>query len=60
VHFDGTPRRVPVYERSRLPGGGTVAGPALIEEMGATTVIPPGWAAAVGEWGELTLARTSL
>jgi N-methylhydantoinase A len=60
VHFDGAPRRVPVYERQRLPGGETVTGPALIEEMGATTVIPPGWAAAVGEWGELTLARRNL
>jgi N-methylhydantoinase A len=60
VHFDGAPQPVPVYERERLPGGETVAGPALIEEMGATTVIPPGWAGTVGAWGELTLARRSL
>jgi N-methylhydantoinase A/oxoprolinase/acetone carboxylase beta subunit len=37
-----------------------VLGPALIEEMGATTVIPPGWAATMGPWGELALARRSL
>ena len=60
VHFDGAPQRVPVYERLRLPGGEAVPGPALIEEMGATTVIPHGWAGTVGEWGELTLARRSL
>jgi N-methylhydantoinase A len=60
VHFDGASQRVPVYERQRLPGGEAVPGPALIEEMGATTVIAPGWAGTVGEWGELTLARRSL
>jgi N-methylhydantoinase A len=60
VHFEGTLQRVPVYARERLPGGVTVPGPALIEEMGATTVLPPGWRGMVGEWGELTLTRESL
>jgi N-methylhydantoinase A len=60
VHFGGVAEIVPVYERSRLPGGAAVLGPALIEEMGATTVIPPGWAATMGPWGELELARRSL
>jgi N-methylhydantoinase A len=60
VYFGGVAERVPVYERGRLPGGQAVPGPALIEEMGATTVIPPGWAATMGPWGELELARRSL
>ena len=60
VHFGGVAERVPVYERGRLPGGEAVLGPALIEEMGATTVIPPGWAGTMGPWGELALARRSL
>jgi N-methylhydantoinase A len=60
VCFGGAAEWVPVYLRDRLPGGETIPGPALIEEMGATTVIPPGWAASVGPWGELTLARHSL
>jgi N-methylhydantoinase A len=60
VSFGGAAVRVPVYLRHRLPGRETIPGPALIEEMGATTVIPPGWAASVGPWGELTLARQSL
>jgi N-methylhydantoinase A len=59
VHFSGL-QRVPVYARERLPAGETVAGPALIEEMGATTVIPPGWDGIIGTWGELTLSRRSL
>jgi N-methylhydantoinase A len=60
VYFDGSARPVPVYARERLPGGVVVPGPALIEEMGATTVLLPGWRGMVGAWGELTLARESL
>jgi hypothetical protein len=30
-----------------------------VEEMGATTVVPPTWSAAVGDWGELILERRS-
>lgn len=60
VCFGGAPVRVPVYERERLPGGVAVSGPAVVEEMGATTVIPPGWTGAVGVWGELTLTRRTL
>jgi N-methylhydantoinase A len=60
VHFGGEPLTVPVYERGRLPGGVVVAGPAIVEEMGATTIVPPGWTGAVGGWGELVLQRRSL
>jgi N-methylhydantoinase A len=60
VYFDGGMTEVPVYLRERLPGGVPVAGPAIVEEMGATTVIPPGWTGTVGTWGELTLERRSL
>jgi N-methylhydantoinase A len=51
---------VAVYARERLPGGATLAGPAVVEEMGATTIVPPGWTASVGDWGELVLERRSL
>jgi N-methylhydantoinase A len=60
VFFDDAPRPAPVYARDRLPGGVAVAGPAVVEEMGATTVIPPGWRGTVGPWGELVLERRSL
>jgi N-methylhydantoinase A len=60
VHFDGEPVRVPVYERGWLPASALVVGPAIVEEMGATTVIPPGWTGTVGGWGELLLQRRSL
>jgi len=60
VYFDGAFVPVPVYERERLPGGVSFAGPAIIEEMGATTVVPPGWRGSVGPWGELVLERRTL
>jgi N-methylhydantoinase A len=32
----------PVYDRERLPAGATFGGPAIIEQMDTTTVVPPG------------------
>jgi N-methylhydantoinase A len=58
--FGGEARRAPVYARDRLPGGVRVTGPAIVEEMGATTVVPPEWTATVGAWGELVLERRGL
>jgi N-methylhydantoinase A len=46
-----------VLPRALLPAGARVAGPAVIEEMTATTYLPPGWALEVGGHGELILAR---
>jgi N-methylhydantoinase A len=60
VYLGGTELRVPVYARARLPGGVELPGPAIVEEMGATTVVPAGWQARVGGWGELVLGRRSL
>jgi N-methylhydantoinase A len=59
VYFDGTFRTTPVYERANLARGARLPGPAIVEEMGATTVVPPTWSAAVGDWGELILERRS-
>jgi len=60
VRFGGESTMIAVYERPRLPGGVPLAGPAVVEEMGATTVIPPGWTGTVGPWGNLVLERRSL
>ena len=45
---------------TRLPAGGRLAGPAVIEEGGATTVVPPGWRIAVLETGDLLMEREDL
>lgn len=50
-----------VYQRSELPKGIRVAGPALIEEHASTTVVFPGDRLEVGAFGDLiiTIARSS-
>jgi len=60
VYFEGGFLSVPVYQRDRLPAGGRFAGPAIVEEMGSTTVVPPRWTGTVGAWGELMLERRTL
>jgi N-methylhydantoinase A len=57
VWFDGVWHDTPVYDRARLPAGSRFAGPAVVEEGGATTIIPPSWMARVLEYGELLLER---
>ena len=47
-----------VYERARLPRGAVVAGPAIVEQLDTTTVVPPGVTAAVDDGGNLRLRRT--
>jgi hypothetical protein len=34
-----------------------VRGPAIVEEFGATTVVPPGWTARADALGDLALER---
>jgi N-methylhydantoinase A len=55
VRFDGKWLDVPVYDRATLPAEGEFAGPALILEFGATTVVSPGYAGAVHLSGALVL-----
>jgi N-methylhydantoinase A len=55
--FGGAFRDTAVYDRGRLPAAACFAGPAIVDEDGATTVIPPGWSAAVHASGHLFLER---
>ena len=47
-----------VFDRDRLPPGQALAGPALIEEDGSTSVVPPGWSAELDAAGCLVLRRS--
>jgi len=47
-----------LYDRARLPQGSRVAGPAIIEQADTTSVIPPGYVAAVEVSGNLRIRRT--
>ena len=42
VYFDGALRDTQVYDRATLPPGAQIAGPAIVEEFGSTTVVFPG------------------
>ena len=58
VRFDGAREtRTVLYERDRLPPGARLDGPAIVEQFDATTVVPPGWSAAVDALGDLILTR---
>lgn len=57
VWFDGAWLDTPVYDRTRLPAAVHFAGPTVIEEGGATTIVPPGWRGRVLAHGELLLER---
>ena len=49
----------PVFERSELRAGDRIAGPALIREANATTVVEPGWTAELTAADHMLLRRTA-
>jgi N-methylhydantoinase A len=57
VHLGDTFLPTPVLLRERLVAGDTIAAPAVIEESGSLTLVPPGWTATVLPHGELLLTR---
>jgi N-methylhydantoinase A len=58
VHVSGAWHNTPVYQRSSLPAG-TLQGPALVLDYGATTLIPPGWRFSIDSAGSLKLVAAS-
>jgi N-methylhydantoinase A len=46
-----------LFDRQDLRAGHRLAGPALIVQLDATTVVPPGWSGRVDEAGHLLLSR---
>jgi N-methylhydantoinase A len=57
VWFTGQALDCPVWDRDRLPEGAQVRGPAIVEEFGATTVVPPGWRGTLDGHGNLRFER---
>jgi 5-oxoprolinase (ATP-hydrolysing) len=55
----GTWAEVDLYERSGLPAGHVIDGPAIVTEELATTVVEPGWQAVVTGRGDLLLSRVA-
>lgn len=60
VYFEaaGAFQPCPLYDRARLLAGNTIAGPAIIEEYGSTTVVFPRQQAVVDRFGNLLLTQS--
>jgi 5-oxoprolinase (ATP-hydrolysing) len=58
IFTGGTDHRAPVFDRVDLLAGDRIAGPALIREANATTVVEPGWTAEITALDHMTLRRT--
>jgi 5-oxoprolinase (ATP-hydrolysing) len=59
VRMAGASRPTPIFARDELRVGDQIAGPAIIAEATATTVVEPGWTASVGATGHLVLNSTA-
>jgi N-methylhydantoinase A len=57
VVFSGRGYDTPVLLRERLAPGERYGGPTIIEEQSATTVVPPGHAAALDDHGNIVISR---
>jgi N-methylhydantoinase A len=57
VYFEDPAEYVdtPLLDRARLRPGNELLGPAIVEEYGSTTVVPPGMRATVDRFGNLVL-----
>jgi N-methylhydantoinase A len=58
VVVDGKTVEAAVLARAAIPLDACVTGPAIIEEAGATTLLPPGWTARLEPSGTLLLERS--
>jgi N-methylhydantoinase A len=59
ARFAGKVVETPVYQRERLDAGAAFAGPAIVDQLDATTVIPPGHSARVDEYKNIRIVRSS-
>ena len=55
VWFDDGAVEAALYRRERLRPGDGLTGPALVVQMDATTVVPPGWRGEVDAMRNLIL-----
>ena len=59
ARFGGVTLNCPVYQRERLDAGVRFTGPAIVDQLDATTVIPPGAAARVDAFKNILIAGFS-
>lgn len=57
VFDDGSTHDTPRIDRAKLGAGARVPGPAILIQHNSTTLVPPGYAATVLDYGALRVAR---
>ena len=55
VFFDGQWHDTPVYVRDTLVPGVELSGPAIIDQLDSTTVVPPNTRASIDEWKNIRI-----
>ncbi len=56
VWFDAGPEQTAIFDRESLAPGDRFDGPALVTQMDATTLVPPGWSARVDGFRNLMVS----
>ena len=57
IFWSGTWKPCRVFRREQFAPAQVMEGPAVIEEYGSTTFVPPGWQCVIDDWGNLKLDR---
>ncbi len=57
VYFDAGLRDTQVFDRATLPPGAQIAGPAIVEEFGSTSVVFPGQVLTVDDHGIMVIRQ---
>jgi N-methylhydantoinase A len=57
VHFVSGSVRTPTYARDSLGAGTEFPGPAIVTQLDATTIVPPGWTVSVHPSGSMIVRR---
>jgi len=55
ARFNGVTLDCPIYQRERLDVGARFAGPAIVDQLDATTVVPPGHTARVDDFKNILI-----
>jgi N-methylhydantoinase A len=57
VYFDAGMRDTEIFDRATLPPGAQIAGPAIVEEFGSTSVVFPGQVLTVDDHGIMVIRQ---
>lgn len=57
VHFDNGPQETPIYDRAEIFRNLPIKGPAIVEQLDSTTIIPPGYTARIERLGNLVITE---